>query len=178
MTKKEQALIEQYAKSLVEVASEHHSLDALKADVLAILETFEATNLEHSLSSLAIPHAEKMKLVTLLKGNNSIYMNNFLDLIVQNERETYLYPILQAVLKEMAAVSNQYDVTVTSSLPLTEEQKSRVRAVVAKKFAVTAGRLIEKVDPSLIGGFIISVNNKVIDTSIRRQLQAFKMNLK
>ncbi|MEN4363970.1 F0F1 ATP synthase subunit delta, partial [Streptococcus pyogenes] len=33
-------------------------------------------------------------------------------------------------------------------------------------------------DPSLIGGFIISVNNKVIDTSIRRQLQAFKMNLK
>ena len=105
-------------------------------------------------------------------------MNNFLDLILQNEREAYLYQMLQAVLNDIATVSNQYDVTVTSSLPLTEDQKSRVRAVVAKKFAVTSGRLIEKVDPSLIGGFIISVNNKVIDTSIRRQLQAFKMNLK
>ncbi|HEP1712976.1 TPA: F0F1 ATP synthase subunit delta [Streptococcus pyogenes] len=178
MTKKEQALIEQYAKSLVEVASEHHSLDTLQADVLAILETFETTNLDQSLSSLAVPHAEKIKLLTLLERNNSVYMNNFLNLILQNEREAYLYQMLQAVLNEIAIVSNQYDVTVTSSLPLTEEQKSRVRAVVAKKFAVTAGRLIEKVDPSLIGGFIISVNNKVIDTSIRRQLQAFKMNLK
>ena len=162
MTKKEQALIEQYAKSLVEVASEHDCLDTLQADVLAILETFETTNLDQSLSSLAVTHAEKMQLVTLLKGNNSVYMNNFLDLILQNEREAYLYQMLQAVLNDIATVSNQYDVTVTSSLPLTEDQKSRVRAVVAKKFAVTSGRLIEKVDPSLIGGFIISVNLSLI----------------
>lgn len=68
MTKKEQALIEQYAKSLVEVASEHHSLDTLQADVLAILETFETTNLDQSLSSLAVPHAEKIKIANLIKG--------------------------------------------------------------------------------------------------------------
>ncbi|NBM10576.1 F0F1 ATP synthase subunit delta, partial [Streptococcus equi] len=66
----------------------------------------------------------------------------------------------------------------TSAVPLSEEQKQRVRTVVSKRLAVKTGRLIEKVDPSLIGGFMISVNNKVIDTSIRRQLQAFKMNLK
>lgn len=51
-------------------------------------------------------------------------MNNFLNLILQNEREAYLYQMLQAVLNEIAIVSNQYDVTVTSSLPLTEEQKA------------------------------------------------------
>ncbi|MGT2934861.1 F0F1 ATP synthase subunit delta [Streptococcus castoreus] len=178
MTKKEQALIEQYAKSLVEVASEHDVLNPLQADVLAILETFELTYLDQSLSSLAVPHAEKVQLVKLLQGDNCVYMNHFLDVVLQNEREVYLYQMLQAVLKEIAIVSNRHDVVVTSSLPLTEEQKNRVRAVVTKKFAMEMGRLIEKIDPSLIGGFIISVNNNVIDTSIRHQLQAFKMNLK
>lgn len=98
--------------------------------------------------------------------------------MLQNEREAYLYQVLLRVLSELASVSNQYDVTVTSAVPLSEEQKQRVRTVVSKRLAVKTGRLIEKVDPSLIGGFMISVNNKVIDTSIRRQLQAFKMNLK
>lgn len=126
-------------KSLVEVASEHHSLDALQADVLAILETFVTTNLDQSLSSLAVPHAEKIKLLTLLKGNNSVYMNNFLNLILQNEREAYLYQMLQAVLNEIAIVSNQYDVTVTSSLPLTEEQKKPCSSSCCKEICCNSG---------------------------------------
>ena len=48
----------------------------------------------------------------------------------------------------------------------------------AEKFGVKAGKLVENIDESILGGFIINVNNKVIDTSIRRQLQTFKMNLK
>lgn len=178
MTKKEQALIEQYAKSLVEVCSEHDALETLQADVLAILETFKATELDIMLSSLAVPHADKVQLVRLLQGNNSAYVNNFLDVILHNEREQYLHTILQTVLAEIAVVTNQYDVTVTSSVPLNEDQKVRVRDVVAKKLSLKTNQLIEHVDTSLIGGFVISVNNKVIDTSVRRQLQEFKMKLK
>lgn len=178
MTKKEQALIEQYAKSLVQVCQERDTLEALQADVLAILEVFKATNLAKTLSSLAVPRAKKLELVRQLQGDNIIYLNNFLEVMLQNEREAYLYQVLLRVLSGLASVSNQYDVTVTSAVPLSEEQKQRVRTVVSKRLAVKTGRLIEKVDPSLIGGFMISVNNKVIDTSIRRQLQAFKMNLK
>lgn len=146
--------------------------------MLAILETFETTELQKTLESLAVPHAEKVQLVKYLQGDQSLYLNNLLEVILQNERENFLYEILQAVLTELALVSNQYDVFVTTALPLSQEQRDRVRQVVATKFAVQTGRLIEKVDPSIIGGFIISVNNKVIDTSIRRQLQAFKMNIK
>ncbi|MCB4986823.1 F0F1 ATP synthase subunit delta, partial [Streptococcus mutans] len=47
-----------------------------------------------------------------------------------------------------------------------------------KKFALTKRNLIEKIDDEIIGGFIIKANNKVIDTSIRSQLQELKMNLK
>lgn len=77
MTKKEQALIEQYAKSLVQVCQERDTLEALQADVLAILEVFKATNLAKTLSSLAVPRAKKLELVRQLQGDNIIYLNNF-----------------------------------------------------------------------------------------------------
>ncbi|MGT2932459.1 F0F1 ATP synthase subunit delta [Streptococcus catagoni] len=177
MTKKEQALVEQYAKSLVEVAAEHQVMEPLKKDVLAILEAFEATKLDESLSSLALPQDKKIKLVRLLKDTSSVYLNNFLEVIIQNQRENFLYEILQNVLKEMSKLTEEYDVYVTSAVPLTEEQKGRVKAVVRSKMGLKTGRLIEKVDPFLIGGFMIAVNNKIIDTSIKRQLHEFKMKL-
>lgn len=177
MTKKELALIEQYAKSLVEVAIEKDFLNGLKEDVYAILETMQISNLDNILSSLAFSQDDKANLVRLLKDSSSVYVNNFLEVVIQNQREYLLFDMLKTVLKEIAQETNTYDVTVTSAIPLTEEQKNRVISVVMSKFGIQTGRLIEIIDASIIGGFIISVNNQVIDTSIKRQLHDFKMKL-
>ena len=67
---------------------------------------------------------------------------------------------------------------MTSASPLSEEQKTRLLAIVSQKFEIKTRRLVEKIDEDLIGGFVIKANNKVVDTSIRSQLQTFKTNLK
>ena len=67
---------------------------------------------------------------------------------------------------------------MTSASPLSEEQKARLLAIVSQKFEIKTRRLVEKIDEDLIGGFIIKAKNKVVDTSIRSQLQTFKTNLK
>lgn len=178
MTNKEQALIEQYAKSLVEVASEKNCIQSVQSDILAILNVFEHTELSKTLASLAVPREEKATLVRLLQESSSVYLNNFLEVILQNEREVYLQAILRGALVEIGRIINEYDIVVTTAVSLSDEQKTRIRETVARKFDVKAGRLIEKIDQSIIGGFVINVNNKVIDASIRRQLQQVKMNLK
>ncbi len=178
MDKKTQALVEQYAKSLVEIAIEKDSLAELQSETEALLSVFEETNLAKFLSSLVVSRDEKTKLVRLLQESSSVYMNNFLEVILQNEREAFLEAILKAVLEGFAIATNQHDIVVTTAVALTEEQKERVLALVADKFGVKAGKLVENIDESILGGFIINVNNKVIDTSIRHQLQEFKMNLK
>ena len=71
-----------------------------------------------------------------------------------------------------------YTSTVTSASPLSEEQKTRLLTIVSQKFEIKTRRLVEKIDEELIGGFVIKAKNKFVDTSIRSQLQAFKMNLK
>ena len=175
MDKKTQALVEQYAKSLVEIAIEKDSLAELQSETEALLSVFEETNLADSLSSLVVSRDEKVKLVRLLQESSSVYMNNFL---LQNEREALLKAILEGVQKDFVIATNQHDIVVTTAVALTDEQKERILALAAEKFGVQAGKLVENIDESILGGFIINVNNQVIDTSIRRQLQEFKMNLK
>lgn len=178
MDKKTQALVEQYAKSLVEVALEKDSLAEIQAEIGTLVSIFEKTDLKPFLSNLAVSRDEKVKIVRLFQESSSVYMNNFLEVILQNEREIYLFAILESVQKEIAKVTNQYDVIVTSAVSLTAEQKERIYALIDSKFNIKVRNLIEKIDDTILGGFIISVNNKVIDTSIRRQLQTLKMNLK
>lgn len=178
MTKKEQVLVAQYAKSLVEVAVEHDSIETVKNDLLALIDIFNSTDLDQTLSSLAVSQAEKKQLVELLKDSSSVYIKNLLDLILLNERENLLYKILQVAVNKIEQVTNEYDVKVISAVPLSEEQKSRIKSLVASKLGMKTGRLEEVVDDKVIGGFIIQVNNKVIDTSIRQQLREFKMKLK
>ena len=47
-----------------------------------------------------------------------------------------------------------------------------------QKFEISAQTLVEDLDESIIGGFVLQGNNKIIDTSIRSQLQQLKNNLK
>ena len=150
----------------------------LQSETEALLSVFEETNLADFLSSLVVSRDEKVKLVRLLQESSSVYMNNFLEVILQNEREAFLKAILEGVQKDFVIATNQHDIVVRTAVVLTDEQKERILALVAEKFGVKAGKLVENIDESILGGFVINVNNKVIDTSIRRQLQEFKMNLK
>ena len=147
MDKKTQALVEQYARSLVEVAFEQDAVSTIQEEVRQILTVF-------------------------------VYMNNFLEVISLNDRANILYDVLKLVLELFDQEDNTYDVTVISASPLSEEQKARLLAIVSQKFEIKTRRLVEKIDEDRIGGFVIKAKNKVVDTSIRSQLQTFKTNLK
>ena len=178
MDKKTQALVEQYARSLVEVAFEQDAVSTIQEEVRQILTVFAETNLKTFLSQVNVTSEAKKESLSFFQESCSVYMNNFLEVILQNEREAFLKDILEGVQKDFVIATNQHDIVVTTAVALTDEQKERILALVAEKFGVKAGKLVENIDESILGGFIINVNNKVIDTSIRRQLQTFKMNLK
>lgn len=51
-------------------------------------------------------------------------MNNFLEVILQNEREAFLKAILEGVQKDFVIATNQHDIVVTTAVALTDEQKN------------------------------------------------------
>ena len=68
--------------------------------------------------------------------------------------------------------------TLRSVQPLTASQKEKIRPIIEQKMGLKVRSLKEELDSSLIGGFVISANNKTIDASIKRQLQVVKEKLK
>lgn len=178
MNKKTQALIEQYSKSLVEVAIEHKIVEEIQQEVATLIDIFETSELEGVLSSLAVSHDEKQHFVKTLQTSCSTYLVNFLEVIVQNEREALLYPILKSVDQELIKVNGQYPIQITTAVALSPEQKERLFDIAKTKLALPNGQLVEHIDPSIVGGFVVNANNKVIDASVRNQLHQFKMKLK
>ena len=178
MDKKTQALTETYAKSLVDVAIDKDSTADIYDDVKAILSVLDDKKVQNFLVSTAVNLSEKTRLVRLFQESSSDYMKNFLEIILQNERQSLLKPIMEEVLKELSIKTQTFDIEVTGAVALTDSQKERLGALAEKKFNLTKRNLIEKIDEEIIGGFILKANNKVIDTSIRSQLQKLKMNLK
>ena len=178
MDRKTQAVIEQYAISLAEIALEHSQVAEIQEELTAILTICQETELANYLTSLALARSDKEKLVTLLQEQASPYVKNFLALLLLNERENLLEPIVQAVLDRLQQETREFKLTVTTAVPLSDQQKGRLLEMGSKKFAIHAKRLEEKIDPSIIGGFVLEANNQIIDTSIRSQLQQLKNNLK
>lgn len=178
MDKKTQALVEQYAKSLVEVAFEQDAVSTIQEEVSQILAVFADTDLQTFLSRENVTLEAKKGSLSLFQESCSAYMNNFLEVILLNDRADILYDILSLVQVLFDQEANTYDVSVTSASPLSESQKARLLTIVSKKFDIKTRRLVEEIDENLIGGFVIKANNKVVDTSIRHQLQTFKSNLK
>ncbi len=66
---------------------------------------------------------------------------------------------------------------VTSALPLTGDEKSRVEKEVLAKIGSPAARVSFRVDPSILGGLVIRVGDKVLDGSVAGKLETLRQSL-
>lgn len=102
---------------------------------------------------------------------------NFIRLIAKNRR---LFAIDQmiAIFRQLAAADRgEVQADVTSAAPLSEEQVAALKS----KLAASIGKDVQlntRVDPSLLGGLIVKVGSRMIDSSLRTKLATLKMRMK
>lgn len=178
MDNKTLALVQNYSKSFVELIVEKGQIEAVYPEIETILSVIKETDLSAFLGRTGISQEVKAGLVRHFQAVDSHYLRNFIEVILQNGRENLLEAILTDSLKRFDKASGRYDVTVTSAVPLTDSQRAKMVELVENKFQLSARHLLEEVDPSIIGGFVLKANNQIIDTSIQNQLQQLKTKLK
>lgn len=164
-----------YAKSLIDLAEEQKSLEAVNKDMELFLQTLKANpQLAAVLANPIIYHDKKIKILdTLFGGKVDKVTISFFNIMINKGRAE----VLSAAANEFI---NQYDVkkhiiraTVVSATPLTEANKKTIIADIEKSTKGTV-KLTEKINPALIGGFIITVGDTQIDTSIAGSLAKLK----
>lgn len=168
-----------YGDALFEVAVEGGSVDALAEETESILKIFsENEDYIKVLNHPKIPMEEKLKLVKeAFEGNVSNELLGLLLTVVEKGRFSEIEEILQYFLFEVRGYKRIGTATVTSAVALSDEQKKAVEKRLLETTSYESFLLEYQVDKSLIGGMIIKIGDRVVDSSIRTKLQSMAREL-
>ena len=166
-----------YAKSLLDLAQEQGKLDTILADVQSFKEATTNRDLLLMLKSQIINTDKKRSVVSAIFGDRLDQLTNaFIDIIMRKGREQYLPEICDEFVNQYRGLKNITSATVTSAVALNEATLTKIKNKIMSEMTDGAGEVevITKVDPALIGGFVIEVGDRLYDASVAHKLGKLK----
>ncbi|MCU0444083.1 MAG: ATP synthase F1 subunit delta [Microscillaceae bacterium] len=173
----EKTIAYRYAKPLMELALEKSLVDDVNRDMELLRKTCEENDqLRAILRNPIIRGYKKLSILRALFQNrvNQATMSMF-EILAKHSREEILYEISQGFTTLYNEYKGIQEVTLTTTVAISESLKAELTAKLAQQLNKTI-ILQEKVNPELIGGFILEIGNSQIDNSVRAGLQRLKMN--
>ena len=164
-----------YAKSLLDLSIEQNALDKVNNDMVQLSEICaESKDLKNLLDNPTINYSKKIEVFNaLFNGKMEDLSLSFMALITKNSRENILPAIAESFTQLYKAHNNILDVVLVSAHPLEDSAKAKIIEKIKTKFNGSI-ELIEEIDPSLLGGFIVKIGDKQIDSSVASQLTNLK----
>ena len=166
-----------YAKALLELAIEQGNLEKVAADMAYMHKVCsEEKEFVILLNSPIIKSDKKISIFNSLFGDFDRLSSMFIDLIAKNRREYMLGDIAASFDAQLKAHKGIVPVTLISAKPLNAKTKDMIMEKIS---ASVKGKLEvnEEIDESLIGGFIVRMDDKQIDASIATQFKNLKQRL-
>ncbi|MEM9901111.1 MAG: F0F1 ATP synthase subunit delta [Pseudomonadota bacterium] len=174
------AIAERYAQALFEVSKDGGALDALEQDTDALAGALEASSeLRDAIASPRVTRDDQAAAMKALAGplGLSEMTANTLGLMA-SKRRLFSLPQLVTKLRAMiAAEKGEVTAEVTSASALSDGQRDKIAELLRVRFGRNI-KLKTAVDESLIGGLIVKVGSKMIDTSIRAKLASLENAMK
>jgi F-type H+-transporting ATPase subunit delta len=171
---------ERYASALFELAKDQGQQAAVENDLTGFQKLLdESEDLRHLVTSPVFTAEQQSKAIAFIAAKSGIngLTSNFLKVLAANRRLFATADIVKAYRVIAARARGEIAAEVSSAQPLTETQmqalKEQLRGTVGKDVIITA-----KVDPSLLGGLIVKVGSKMIDSSLRTKLDTLKVAMK
>ena len=170
-----------YAGALYALAEESGKIDAVVKNMNGVAEIVSANqDMRMLVESPAITWAEQTKAVTavLEKGGADTLTVKFVGTVASNGRLHALSRIISAFLAEHARRRGEVSAEVISAVEMDDARRARVEQAVSKLAGSDKLSLSMRVDPSLIGGLVVRIGSRMIDTSIRTKLNRLETAMK
>lgn len=168
-----------YAKSLIELAQEQNILEQVNEDMKLFSDVVAKNrDLELLLRNPIVKSDKKLAVIeAIFKGKVTGLTLAFFKIVAHKSREA----LLKLIAAEFKVQYNEYqgitEASVTTAVPLSpalrDELGQRLVAQTGQKI-----ELEERIDPSLIGGFLLRVGDKQIDSSVKYNLNKLRNKFK
>lgn len=167
-----------YAEALFDVAIELDKLEQFKDEILFISQVFQKEpKLNIIIQHPKISKAEKKDIInSIFKGRVSQEILNLMYIVIDKERERDIQDISDEYINLFNEKYGIVDAQAITAIPMTEDEKLALSQKLSKKFNKKVN-LTNIVDKDIIGGILVKVQDKVIDESIRKQLDMLQEDL-
>ena len=169
-----------YARALFQTAQEQ----GCEAEVYDGLTRFAHNYLlaiaqfNEVLADPIVAREEKVKLMEMAVGEPlHDTLKQFITFVAEQKREDKMFLIAMKYMEMYREKHNILSTQVTTATELTEESYDKIKAFIKRTFDADAEMEVH-IDPSLIGGFILDIENTRMDASVAGQLNALKNKLK
>lgn len=169
-----------YAAALFDLAQEQNQVSEVEQDLVKFQQLYDASaDLVRLVKSPVIAADDQAKALSAVLDTVGVggLAKNFFGLVARNRRLFAAPDIVRAFQALAAKARGEVAASVTSAHPLTDEQAAALKAVLKE----TVGKdvtLSTRVDPSLIGGLVVKLGSRMVDSSLRTKLSNLSLSLK
>lgn len=174
---KEELIFNRYAIALLSLAIDENKVDEYRSQVKMIKELLkENKDFVYVISDVNLTIEQKNHLIDKVFAGFFENIINFMKIIIQNNREFYLYEIFKETLFRFNDYLNIQEGEVYYEKHLNEDDLNKAIAMIEKK--INKKLELKRIkDNSLLGGFIISVKDYIYDASLKTKIEKMKESL-
>lgn len=168
-----------YVGALIDLAADAKKLDAVEKDFSDIAAmAASSADLQQLIRSPLISAATQTASIEAIakKAKFNDLTTNFLKVLVENRRLNILESVLNVFKEQVAKRRGEIIVSVETAQDLTAAQVKNLQAILKKETGANIS-LNTKVQPSILGGMIVTVGSHMIDDSVARKLEKLKVSM-
>jgi len=167
-----------YSKALFLLSKEKSLLDEINNDMILIQEVNKSSEeFRRLLESPTIQTSDKQKvLISIFQKKVDGLTMNILNLVVKNKRENFISDIARNFIDLFRKEKNIKAATLTTAIEVNNKVKDEVITLVKKIYNANV-ELTTVVDEEIIGGYVLRIDDKQLDTSISNKLKEINRDL-
>jgi F-type H+-transporting ATPase subunit delta len=170
-----------YASALFELATTNKALGDVERDLTGLGQLLaESEDLRRLVRSPVFSSAEQGNAISVVAARAGMapLTINFLKLLAKNRRLFAVDDMIKAFLALAARHRGEVAADVTSAYPLSDAQKSALEDTLRGTIGGRKVQINTRVDSSLLGGLIVKMGSRMIDSSLRTKLDSLKIAMK
>lgn len=167
-----------YAKALLELAGENGTRESVleELDELVSYANRDPAFEQFLTSAVINTDTRRASLEKILRGKTSDLILDTIQVLNRKDRLALLEEVCRQYRLALEAQQNQVEVTVTSAVPLSDDARESLLGAL-KQHTGAQAILCERVDPSIIGGLVLQIEDEKIDFSVSTRLRGFRKTL-
>ncbi len=171
------AISMRYAESLFGLALEENAVAAYQTDMQLIQSVFQDPSFVQFFSHVALQDDVKFNVLNKsFNGKISIYVYNFLMLLIKKRRIQYILGICHQFQRLCNDHFGIKEGIIYSAFELSDQERQDIEKAMSQKEGLDV-KLIVKVDSSLIGGIKVDIDNHIYDDSLLYKMETLKKEL-